>query len=131
MAGKIPEEAEALLTGEPRIGHLGTSNGNEPHVAPLWFRYHEGKIEIATTGRKLANIRQNPRVAISVQEDENGHPQWGIAIQGTAEIIDSESDRRSTLRRINRRYGADDDAWAENTPIRIDVGTVSFWRYEK
>jgi len=33
------------------------------------------------------------------------------------------------LHRINRKYGVDEDAWSENTPVRIDVDTVKHWTY--
>lgn len=129
MAPGIPEEAELLLTREPLIAHLGTCHGGKPHNAPLWFNYRAGSIEIATTGRKLANIRQNARVALSVQKDEDGHPQWGMAIRGTAHVVEDEEEQRSMLRRINRRYGAEDDAWSDNTPVEIDIGSVEYWIY--
>lgn len=129
MAPDIPDEAESLLTSEPLIAHLGTCHADKPHVSPLWYNYREGTIEIATTGRKLANIRQNSRVALSVQKDEDGHPQWGVTVQGTATVIDDDEEQRTVLRRINRRYGADDDAWSENTPVRIDIGSVEHWTY--
>jgi PPOX class probable F420-dependent enzyme len=129
MSRAIPDEAETLLTGEPLVAHLGTSHDDRPHVAPLWYAYHDGYVEITTTGRKLANIRRNPRVALSVQKDENGHPQWGVTLRGTATVVDDEADAREILHRINRRYDADDDAWSENTPVRIEVGSVEHWRY--
>ena len=129
MSESIPDEAESLLTSEPLIAHLGTCHGEKPHVAPLWYNYRDGAIEIATTGRKLKNLEQNPRVALSVQKDEDGHPQWGVSVRGTAEVIEDEEESEAALRRINRRYGVDDDAYSENTPVRIDVGSVSYWDY--
>lgn len=129
MADSIPDEAVELLTSEPLIAHLGTSHEDRPHVAPLWFNYHEGDVEIATTGRKLANLKRNPRVAMSVQKDEDGHPQWGVTLQGTAAVIDDDEAAEEALHRINRRYGTDEDAWSENTPVRIDVSNVEHWIY--
>ncbi len=129
MATGLSEQAEALLTGEPRIGHLATCRGGAPHVAPLWYNVDDGVIEIATTGRKLANLRANPRVALSVQQADEGHPQWGVTVQGTATVVDDEDEGRALVRRINRRYGTDEDAWMENTAVRIEVGTSASWRY--
>lgn len=129
MSRDVPDAAEALLTSEPLVAHLATCRANRPHVAPLWYHYRDGAVEIATTGQKLANLRENRRVALSVQKDEGGRPQWGVTILGTATAIDDEAERRAALRRINRRYGADEDAWSENTPVRIDVGSVSHWEY--
>jgi len=129
MSESIPDEAESLLTSEPLIAHLGTCHDEKPHVAPLWYNYRDGTIEIATTGRKLKNIERNPRVALSVQKDEDGHPQWGVSVRGTAHVIEDEEESEAALVRINRRYGADDDAYSGNTPVCIDVGSVSYWNY--
>lgn len=131
MAPALSEEAEALLTSEPRIGHLATCTDGDPHVAPLWYNVHDGHIEIATTGRKLANLRSNPQVAISVQKDVDGSPKWGVVVQGTAEVVDDAAAGRALFRRLNERYGTDEDAWMEeNTPLRIDVGHTTSWRYD-
>lgn len=129
MTDSIPDEAAELLTSEQLMAHLGTSHDDRPHVAPLWYNLHEGDIEIATTGRKLANLQRNPRVAMSVQKDVDGHPQWGVTIQGTAKVIEDDEAAEEALHRINRRYGTDEDAWSENTPVRISVGTVQHWEY--
>lgn len=129
MTDSIPEEARALLTAEPLVAHLATAHDDRPHVAPLWFNVYDDGIEIATTGRKLANLRRNPRVALSVQNAEDGHPQWGVTLQGTASVIEDEEESEAALHRINRRYGTDEDAWSENTPVRISVNTVEYWEY--
>jgi len=129
VPGDVPARAEELLTGERLMAHLATSHDDRPHVAPIWYVYREETVEIATTGRKLANVRRNPRVALSVQKDEDGHPQWGVTLRGTASVIEDDEEARATLERINRRYGADEDAWSENTPVRIDVGSAEYWEY--
>lgn len=129
MADGLSGQAEALLEREPLVAHLATCHDGAPHVAPLWYAVHDGRIEVATTGRKLANVRANPRVALSVQRAEDGHPVWGVAVQGTATVVDDEAAGRATLRRINRRYGADEDAWSGNTAVRVEVGSSAAWRY--
>lgn len=129
MPTDVPDEAEELLTSEPLVAFLATSVDDKPHVAPLWYNYHEGAIEIATTGRKLENLRKNPRVSFSVQKAEDGHPQWGVTIQGRASVISDGEEARKVLHRINRKYGADEDAWEENTSVRIEIGHVEYWDY--
>ncbi|WP_424019455.1 pyridoxamine 5'-phosphate oxidase family protein [Halorientalis pallida] len=124
----IPPEAEDHLTSELLVAHLATSRDDRPHAAPVWYVYRDGAIEIATTGTKLANIRANPRVALSIQKVEAGDPLWGMTIRGTATVVESESD--GINRRLNEKYGADEDAWTENTGVRIDVGSVDHWTYD-
>jgi PPOX class probable F420-dependent enzyme len=130
MADDLSEKAVELLTNEVSIGHLGTSHDDRPHVAPVWYAVHDGDVEIVTTGQKLANIRRNPRVALSVQNDVDGEARWGVTLRGTATVVEDETEGEAIFRRINERYGADEDAWDENTPVRIDVGSSNAWTYD-
>jgi nitroimidazol reductase NimA-like FMN-containing flavoprotein (pyridoxamine 5'-phosphate oxidase superfamily) len=129
MSETVPTEAEALLTSEALIAHLATSADDRPHVAPVWYDYAEGTIEVLTTGRKLANIRANPRVALSVQKDEDGRAQWAVTILGQATIIEDDEATEAATARINPKYGADPSAWPENVLVRIDPGTVNYSTY--
>lgn len=127
----VPPEAERLLESEPLMAHLGTSVDDRPHVAPVWYRYvaDEEAVEITTTGRKLANVRANPRVALSVQADDRGETRWMVTLLGTASIVEDDAEGDAIHRRINAKYGADPDVYDENTPVRIDVGSASYRTY--
>jgi nitroimidazol reductase NimA-like FMN-containing flavoprotein (pyridoxamine 5'-phosphate oxidase superfamily) len=129
MSETVPDEAEALLTSEPVIAHLATSVDDRPHVAPVWYSYTENMLEVLTTGRKLTNIRENPRVALSVQKDQGGRAQWAVTILGQATIVEDDEETEAAAARINPRYGADPSAWPENVLVRIDPGTVSYSTY--
>lgn len=130
MARSVPDEAIELLTQAPRIAHLATSHDDRPHVAPLWYNYRDGAIELTTTGRKLENIMHNPYVSISVQQDDDGTPEWAVIVQGTATIVEDEEEAESIFRRVNERYGAGEDAWTdENTAVRVDIGNVQHRTY--
>jgi nitroimidazol reductase NimA-like FMN-containing flavoprotein (pyridoxamine 5'-phosphate oxidase superfamily) len=112
------------------MAHLATSVDDRPHAAPVWYRYDDGDIEIVTTGRKLANLRENPRVALSIQNDENGDPRWMVTLRGTATVVEDEKQFRETNRRINAKYGASEDAHSDNTLVRIDVGSMNYRTYD-
>ena len=129
MANAVPPEAEELLTDEPIIAHLATCVDGRPHVAPVWYAYADGTVEVVTTGRKLANVRTNPRVALSIQRDEEGRTEWMVALRGRATVVEDEAETSEATRRINRRYGADETAWSENVLVRIEVGSASYRRY--
>ena len=125
----VPTAVEELLTGDPVVAHLATCADGRPHSAPLWFRYEDGVIEIVTTGVKLANIRQNPYVSMSMEKDSAGIPEWMVTVRGTATIVEDEAEIRRANTRINRRYGVDDESWPENVLVRIDIGSVSYTTY--
>ncbi|CQR51735.1 MULTISPECIES: pyridoxamine 5'-phosphate oxidase family protein [Haloferax] len=127
----LSERAAALVTSEPLMAHLATSVDDRPHVAPVWFDYaaDRGVFEVLTSGRKLENIRENPRVALSIQKDERGQAQWKVTVLGTATVVTDEDAVRDATRRINRKYGTEESAWPENELVRISVGTAAVSEY--
>ncbi|SDM52290.1 Pyridoxamine 5'-phosphate oxidase [Halogranum gelatinilyticum] len=125
----VDPEVERLLTSEPVMAHLATCSDGRPHVAPVWYDYADGVVEILTTGRKLANIRENPLVALSVQKDEGGQAEWMVSLLGTAEVVEDEEATRAAESRINPKYGAPPDAWTGNTLVRVEVGSASSRTY--
>lgn len=127
--GRVPSEVAELIDDAKVMAHLATSVDDRPHVAPVWYRYVEGTIEILTTGRKLKNIRENPRVALSIQKDVAGHTEWMVTLQGTATIVDDETETELATERINAKYDAPGDAWPENKLVRIDIGTAAARTY--
>jgi len=126
MQQEVPPKALERLADTKTVAHLATSVDDRPHSAPLWYRYEDGTVEILTTGQKLDNIRRNPRVALSIQQAEDGIPEWEVTILGTATVVDDEDEAREANRRLNRKYGVDEDSWDENTLVEIDVGSVSY-----
>ena len=126
----VPERVAELLTADPVTAHLATCNDGRPHVAPVWFRYEDGVVEIVTGGRKLRDLRENPYVSLSIERSTDGDPEWTVTLRGTATVVDDEDEYREANRRINRRYGAPEDAWlGENTLVRVDVGSASYRVY--
>lgn len=125
MSTTVPDTVESLLTSEPLVAHVATSVDDRPHVAPVWYLYEDDTIELVTGGRKLANIRENPRVALSIQKDVDGHTEWMVSLLGTATVVEDEAAFSVANRRINEKYDANEDAYTENTLVRISVGSVS------
>ena len=129
MSERVPPAVEELLTSEPLTAYLATSSEDRPHVAPLWYRYEDGTVELMTTGRKLENVRSNPRASLAVQKAAAGIPEWTVTLLGTAEVVEDEAANRAANRRINRKYGVEPDAWSGNTLVRVDVGSASYRTY--
>jgi nitroimidazol reductase NimA-like FMN-containing flavoprotein (pyridoxamine 5'-phosphate oxidase superfamily) len=125
----VPPEVEELLTSEPLLAHLATCRENRPHVAPLWYRYEDGVVEVMTTGRKLENLRENPYVSLSVEKSVEGSAEWMVTMRGTATVVEDEAETERANRAINRKYGVSEDAWRDNTLVRIDVGSATYRTY--
>jgi len=79
--------------------HIATCRDGRPHVAPVWYLYDDGSVWIATSGRKLADIRTNPSVAMSIEKSERGLPEWTATLRGTASVVE-DSD---AFERVNGR----------------------------
>ncbi|MHC3438877.1 pyridoxamine 5'-phosphate oxidase family protein [Natrialbaceae archaeon A-gly3] len=127
----LPADAKRLLTSEPLMAHLATSVDKRPHVAPVWYVYDvdKGVVELVTTGKKLENVRENSRVALSVEKSDSGDPEWAVTVLGTATVVDDEAENRGARRRINAKYGESPDAYAGNTLVRIDIGSGTYRTY--
>jgi len=103
--GVPPETEELLWEGQGDLmANVATSRDDRPHVAPVWYHYDDGVIEFVTGGRKLANLRENPRAAISVEKSEDGAGEWHVVLFGTAEIITEDEELWAGRTRLFRAY---------------------------
>ncbi|WP_411968840.1 pyridoxamine 5'-phosphate oxidase family protein [Haloferax sp. YSSS75] len=127
----VSDEIVQLVTGEPLMAHLATCSDGRPHVAPVWYDYDEDAdvVEVLTAGRKLANVKSNPRVALSIQKDVDGEARWRVTMLGTATIVEDDEATREATRRINEKYDAGEEEWPENELVRISIGTATSETY--
>jgi PPOX class probable F420-dependent enzyme len=106
---KLSDQEIAEFLGER--GHLAriatVRADGAPSVVPVWFIFEGGKVLI--TPRKhsafLANLRREPRVAITIDEDQGRYRK--VLFEGKAEVLfEVGEDRRwdDVYRRIACRY---------------------------
>ena len=95
--------AHADFLALQRVAHVATVDARGiPHVVPVCLVVEAGRLYFASgkTGRKIANLRANPEVAVSVDEyTETWGRLRGVVVQGTARV----HARNPTFRRIRRR----------------------------
>ena len=83
--------AQLAIFGPPNLAYLATiSEDGSPHLSPLWADTRDGMIVLNTAeGRaKVANVRRDPRVAVSIHDQAHPHPP--VAVLGTVVEISSE-----------------------------------------
>ncbi len=124
-------EIESLIVDAPLSAHLATAVGNRPHVAPVWYDYHDGHLCVLTGGKKLRNVGQNPRVAVSIERATGPDVEWSVGLLGTAEIVEDPERVREVSRRINAKYRGEDEAGdAEGgAMVDIEIGSATVQRY--
>ena len=108
MPALTPSEREAFLNEPGILCRIATIKpGGAPHVTPVWFVYEGGQVFITPRAQStwLANIRRDPRIAVTI--DEEASPYRKVTIEGTVAIVHDlgEDDAwRDLYRRIARRY---------------------------
>ena len=129
----VPHEVEELIAEAPVSAHVATSVDDRPHVAPVWYLYEDGVVSFVTGGRKLSNLRRNPRVAISIERAEPERVHWTVTLLGTARIV-GDGDRIAAFdeRAFEKYYepvsGAD-DLVGEQRLVEVDVSSASVQVY--
>jgi PPOX class probable F420-dependent enzyme len=101
-------ELDAFLQQRGILCRIATVQADgAPHVTPVWFIFEGG--EVLITPRKesswLANLRREPRVALTI--DEEAGPYRKVTVQGAARIVHDvgEDDAwRDLYYRIAERY---------------------------
>ena len=136
----VPSEIEDLIAGAALSAHLATTTDDRPHVAPVWYGYDNGVLSTLTGGRKLANCRKNPRVAVSVEKLRAGDPVWMVAMQGVAEVSEDPTRIGAARERIFPKYrtnetdgnedeGDEGSERPERALIEITIGSATVQRY--
>ena len=130
-ANRISPDDETVIREHDGVAHIATAVDDEPHVAPVFYHYEDGRVHFITGGQKLANLRENPRVSIGLYEDTGATPEdvRQATILGTATIIDNDWDRIKEYGDAIRRkyYGAPSGEWPtkDDTLVRVDIGSVT------
>ncbi|CAN5734992.1 PPOX class F420-dependent oxidoreductase [soil metagenome] len=103
---KIPDSARELLTSDA-LAHLATiDGGGRPHVTCAWVGVEADEIVIATLfdQRKLANMRRDPRVTMSLEghrTNDMGLREY-LVIAGRAQV--TEGGAPELLQDLARTY---------------------------
>jgi PPOX class probable F420-dependent enzyme len=105
----IPESLRQLLATGPLANVITLDPDGTPHVTVAWAGFDGDEIVMATfflpEQRKLANLRRDPRVVISVQAKEHtGGGLWPYAvIQGRVDRI-TEGGALAVMDRLAEHY---------------------------
>jgi len=99
----LEPEVLKLLEGKNFASFVTLLRDGSPHVAPTWIDHEEDTILINTAvGRlKAKNVRKDPRVALSIYDNEN--PYHMVAIRG--KVIDlTTNGAEDHIDKLAKRY---------------------------
>jgi PPOX class probable F420-dependent enzyme len=105
---ELTDEVRALCGGR-NMAHVATLMADgSPHVSPVWIEVEGARLAIFSTAAhlKVRNMRRDPRVGISICDEQN--PYRSVVIRGR--VVEEIEDERALeiMDRMSRRYtGAD------------------------
>ena len=84
MPAQPPAEKLPTLIDQPNIWFVSVRSDGRPHMTPVWFVYQAEKIFVGIDPNsvKSRNIKQNPRVVLSLED--GSHP---LICEGVARIV--------------------------------------------
>ena len=92
-ATSVIPESHADILDQKVLAHVATIGPDgEPQNNPVWFDTQDGFIRFSqtTTRQKYRNVQRDPRVALSIVDENN--PYRYLEIRGTVERIDPDPD---------------------------------------
>jgi nitroimidazol reductase NimA-like FMN-containing flavoprotein (pyridoxamine 5'-phosphate oxidase superfamily) len=135
------EELDEFLRSN-RWGRLATTNlEREPHITPLGYVYHRGKIwfHAMRNGRRARDLAENPKAAFLVDDglapEDDYSSRRGAILYGTCVVADDDSaldDVRQAYMRAMEASSVDEiqrprtHAW-----YRLEVTRTSSWDFRK
>lgn len=100
-------KAQARMLERERVARVATVGDGMPHLVPVCHVLAGGKLYFgsAKRGRKVLNVRKNPRLALTVDlySDDWSHL-TGVMVQGRARVIERGPRFRRLRRRLYAKY---------------------------
>lgn len=84
----LTRQASLAVLSRIHLGRLACAKANQPFLVPMFFAYHEDSLYCASTiGQKIEWMRDNPLVAVEVDEIENAQHWESVVVLGRYEEI--------------------------------------------
>jgi PPOX class probable F420-dependent enzyme len=130
-----PVEARARFAAA-RVARLATADaGARPHLVPIAFAVEGETIYSAVDAkpkrtqalRRLANVRENPAVALLVDhwDEEDWERLWWVRADGTGRVLDP--DEPEAVRAVELLRGRYPRQRADGAVLAVDVVRWSGW----
>ncbi|MEO0493812.1 MAG: PPOX class F420-dependent oxidoreductase [Actinomycetota bacterium] len=136
------DEVVAFLE-QSRTATMATVGGDgTPHLVAMWFGVIDGQVwfETKAKSQKVVNLRRDPRMTVMVEDGLTYDALRGVALEGTAEIVE-DPDALWALgvnvwERYNGPYSEEVRPLVEvmlnkRVAVRLDVSRVRSWDHTK
>lgn len=139
---RTAEEARTIMKSCDFAVLSTTDSENMPYGVPVSVVLEENRLyfHCAKAGRKLENIQLNPHVCVTfakvrLVDSENFTTRYeSVIAEGTASVIEEETEKRHALQLLCRRYTQHSDEeidayiqhyFAQTGVVRVDLENIS------
>lgn len=141
----MTEDEVTSFIERSRTATLAT-NGKDghPHLTAMWYGLLDGKIVFETKAKsqKAVNLRRDPRVSVMIEAGQTYDQLRGVAIEGTATIIDDTTSDEywaagvSVFERYNGPYSEEMKPFVEimmnkRVVVVVEPQRVRTWDHRK
>ncbi len=96
---ELTRQASLDLLTRIHLGRLACARANQPYVIPIFFTYHEDSLYcVSTIGQKIEWMRENPLVAVEVDDIVSAQQWESVVISGRYEEIADTPEARDSSR---------------------------------
>lgn len=141
----MADEERATFLERSRTLTLATLGPDgQPHLVAMWYGLLGGKVYVDTKAKsqKVANLRRDPRLTVSIEAGDSYDTLRGVSIEGTAIVIDDPSSDEywaagiSVFERYQSPYSEELRPFLEGmmhkrVVVRVDPVRIRSWDHRK
>jgi PPOX class probable F420-dependent enzyme len=119
--------SHADLLERPLFAHLATVRPDgAPMSSVMWFAWDGERLRMThtKTRQKFANLAQDPRLALSVADPDDGYR--SLEVRGVVESIEDDDDRASFYKGLQHRYGQDYEVTDTHVRVVMTIRPTKF-----
>ena len=139
----MSDEEVAAFIEEHRTATMATVGPQgQPHLVAMWYAVIDGVIwfETKAKAQKVANLKRNDRITVSIEDGKTYDQLRGISIEGRGVVIDDPDEvwavGVSVFERYTGPYTEEMKPFVEvmlnkRVAVRVDVERVRTWDHRK
>ncbi len=127
MSTKTLPESHRDLLERPTFAHLATVRPDgSPQSSVMWFDWDGSRLRMThtKTRQKFANLTNEPRVAVSIADPDDGYR--FVEVRGTVESIEDDDEVASFYKSLQHRYGQDYEIRDADVRIIVTIKPETF-----
>lgn len=130
------EELDDLLSTERTLRAGTVSPDGTPHVAPLWFLWHDGAIWLTSLRRskRQSDLTAGSRVALCVDTGVEYSELRGAVLYGTPQVADEDPEMPEARKAFAKKnWGIDDlpDVRKSHVWLKMVPDKIVSWDFRK